>query len=324
MNSRSTTRPLVEGAFLAALAALLALVGIYLPLLSGLVDLIWTIPLIVLVVRQDLRLGILSLLVSGLLILMFSDPLRAIFLLLQFGAVGLFYGVAFKRRLMPGLALLVGVAIAIVSMAAVMWIGFLMTGLSWTDIQQQIQANVNPTIEFYRRLGLLQVYANQGISEEMLRQMTVQMVNLLLRLLPGMLITGAAMAAVVNYFAAYAVLKRVRIPVAKVASFREWQLPWYLTWGVILGFAAWLGGDYLKATWLVTIGQNILVIYAPFLLVFGLSVVTYYYQTSRIPKLAKYGLLIVAVLYLRVTVMMLIFLGLFDPLFDYRKLRRQS
>lgn len=324
MDSRSSIRSLVEGAFSAALATLLALMGIYLPIISGLFDLVWTVPLTVLVIRQDIRLGVLALLVSGLLILMLSDPLRAVFLLIQFGAVGLFYGIAFKRRMAPGISLLIGMVTAGACMVAVAFIGFWLTGINWAEIQRQLYANIDPMMDLYRQLGLLQSYAQKGITEEVFRQEITRWVGVMLRLLPGILISGAALGAVANYYAAYAVLKRLRIPVVKVAPFREWQLPWYLTWGVILGFAAWLGGDYLQIAWLATIGQNILMVYAPFLMIFGLSVGCFYYTTSRLPKWLKVVLVVLAVFYMHVSLLMLIMLGLFDPLFDYRKLRRPS
>lgn len=48
---------LAEGALMAALAAVLVLSGYFIPPLQLLTNIVWTVPIVVLVVRQNLRLG---------------------------------------------------------------------------------------------------------------------------------------------------------------------------------------------------------------------------------------------------------------------------
>ena len=85
-----------------------------------------------------------------------------------------------------------------------------------------------------------------------------------------------------------------------------------------LGLA--LAGDFWGQSLLVAIGQNIIYVYLPILLVTGLSVAVYYYYKVPISATWKMLLVFVALINLPLTVIALILLGTFDPLFNYRKL----
>lgn len=322
MQPRSSMKPLVEGALAAALAAILALVGLYVPILSGLATLIWTVPITILIVRYSLREGLLAIVVAAILVVLLSNPFTAVFYVLQFAPVGIFFGLAFQRRLAVGGTVLGGMAISIISTAAVTLLSFQAIGLNLNDIDQQLAGTLDSMLQFYQRSGILELYAAQGITEQDLREATMQMFLLFKRLFPGILAFGAAASASVSYLITHLIARRLLIPIRSIPPFREWQMPWYLTWGVVLGFAALLGGDFFNISWLKASGQNLLLFYAPFLTVFGLSVISYFYAKSQIPRGIKIGLIILSCLYLSITLTLVMVLGLFDPLFNYRKLAR--
>ena len=73
------TNALTEGAFMAVIAAILGLAGIYLPLLGAVTGFLWPIPIIVLIIRYDLRSGFLSLIAALILMVTLSEPLTALF-----------------------------------------------------------------------------------------------------------------------------------------------------------------------------------------------------------------------------------------------------
>lgn len=319
MQPISSTKPLVEGAFAAALSTMLALVGLYIPLLSGITNMVWTIPITILVARYSLRYGLMTLAVTTFMLVMLSNPITAGFYVVQFGMVGVFFGVVFRRQLATGYAVLGGVVISIISTAVVSYLSLRVMGLTLGDLDQQLMSSVDSAVDFYRSAGILERYAEKGITEDMLRESASQIMYLTKRLMPGILVFGAAAAAGINFLASHMVALRLRIPVRALRPFSEWQMPWYLTWGVVLGFAVLLLGDYLKLDWLVMGGQNILLIYSPVLLLFGISVLSHYYQKSQLPRWLKIGIIVLSSLYFWITLIVIMTIGLFDPFFNYRK-----
>jgi uncharacterized protein YybS (DUF2232 family) len=316
----SGTKPLVEGALAAALAAILALVGLYIPILSSLATIVWTIPITLMVARYSLRDGLLAVIVTMVLVIILSNPLTAVLYVAQFGVVGLFYGLALKRQLSAGSSILGGVGISIISTVIITLASLQIMGITLSDLGQQLQSSVDSIVEFYRRAGVLEDYQAQGITEEALREAATQIVLFFQRILPGLLAVGAAITASLNYLIVQLVARRLQIPVVSLPPFREWQMPWYLTWGVVVAFAALLAGDYFGLSWLMIGGQNLLVLYAPFLIIFGIAVVSYYYQKSKLPRWFKASLIIFSCFYISITVVLIMSVGLFDPLFNYRKL----
>lgn len=311
-------KPLVEGAFSVALAVLLAFLGLYIPFMN----LVWTIPITIMTARYSLRYGLMTLAVSTFLLILLANPVTAGLYVAQFGLVGVFFGWAFKRQFSAGYGALGGMLLSVGSTAVVFYLGLQLTGLTLVDLDQRLQSSVDAAFNFYRNSGILNSYAERGITEEMMRESSLQMLEIMKRLLPGMLAMGAAASAGLNYLLAHAVARRVQLPLQPIRPFSEWQLPWYLTWGVILGFAALLLGDHFQLSWLVQGGQNLLLIYSPFLLLFGIAVVSHYYHKSQLPRWFKIGIIVLSVLYFTITLIVLMTIGLFDSLFNYRKLAK--
>jgi len=142
----------------------------------------------------------------------------------------------------------------------------------------------------------------------------------MMTLIPGVLVFGSLVSSCINYLLARQVLSRLGYRLQAIPPFRTWQLPWYSVWGIIAGLGLALAGDFWGQSLLVAIGQNIIYVYLPILLVTGLSVAVYYYYKVPISATWKMLLVFVALINLPLTVIALILLGTFDPLFNYRKL----
>jgi uncharacterized protein YybS (DUF2232 family) len=317
LHPKMTSGALSEGAMMAALATLLALTGMYLPPLSLVSKVIWTIPIVVLIVRHNLKAGVISLTVAALLVMMFSNPIQAGFLVLQFGFVGLVYGAMLKRNTPPGNVILAGGLTAIAAQLAVFFLLSQVGGFSLANFEAGLKAQVEPTLQMYRSLGLI---GGQGVTEEILREGLLEIILWVKLLLPGSLIAASILAALMNFLAAVIVLRKLKIPVNPLPPFREWQLPWYLAWGVIAGLGLALAGDYYQWETAGIVGKNILFIYAPFLFIFGLSVVTYFFKMLKLSAITKTIVAVLAIMNVSLTVIVVTSLGLFDALLNYRRL----
>jgi uncharacterized protein YybS (DUF2232 family) len=302
---------------MAALTAVLALIGLLVPPLMLITSLVWTIPIVVLIVRRDLKTGLMATIVAAFLVTLVVGPVRAFFLILQFGGLGLIYGYLFKAKVSSGNALLGGALVAAASTALTMGLSFLIMGGSLANLEVTSRETAAAMIEAYRQAGVLDEMTNGEMTPE---EMAEAMVQMMLVLLPGALVIGGVFSAFINFLLSRAVVKRLGLYSPYLPPFRRWQLPWYMVWGFIAGLGLWLLGDYLAVRWLAVVGQNILYVYLPIIFVIGLAVATYFYHRWTWPVFFKVMLLVVAVLYLPIAVMTLMMLGLLDTLFNYRKI----
>ncbi|MFZ3130795.1 MAG: DUF2232 domain-containing protein [Desulfosporosinus sp.] len=179
---------------------------------------------------------------------------------------------------------------------------------------------INTTVQQYQASGLLAVMQQKGITEVQVRDLLQQGIHIYALILPGL----AGLVALVEFgFAFY--LGRIwfnkdegRIP------FMCWRLPWYAVWGAVLGIACYLLGDQFSWTVLRVAGINIMVVYGAITLVLGASVLVYLLQSPRIPRFLKFALIIASFMYLFFSVVGLIMFGLFDLVFNFRRLPEES
>ncbi|MGI9951647.1 YybS family protein [Moorellaceae bacterium AZ2] len=321
MSQRESTTALAEGALMAALAAGVALMGIFLPPLQLFTNLVWTLPITVLTVRRNLRTGIMATLVAGLLVGLLGGLLRAFFLFIQFAGIGLLYGYLFKQEAAPGRMVMAGTLVALVSLLLSLGLSFYLLGWSPGQLAADLEHMPEHVLEIYRRSGVLEQLSREGVTAEELRRYLENLVTYLRRLVPAMLATVALFTAFINYVVAEMVLRRLKLTAYQLPPFRHWQLPWYSLWGVIAGLGLSLLGDYQQMAWLKTVGLNILYLYLPLLLGNGLAVVSFFAYRFKWPWLLKAALIVVFLINIPLGLVVVLGLGLFDPFLGWRKPR---
>ncbi len=179
---------------------------------------------------------------------------------------------------------------------------------------------INMTVKQYQASGLLAAMQQQGITEVQFREVLQQVIQIYSLILPSF----AALIALVEFgFVFYFVRiwfnkDEERIP------FPRWRLPWYAVWGAVLGIAFYLLGDQFAWTGLRVLGINIMVFYGALTLVLGVAVFVFLLQSPRIPRFFKLALIIASFIYLFFSVVSLIMFGLFDLVFNFRRLPEES
>lgn len=324
MNNSLRTQALAEGALMAAITAILGLAGIYLPFIRIFTDMLWTIPIVIVTTRHGLTTGGIALGVAGILILTLAQPLQAVFLVLQFGALALFYGIAFKNGYKPAVTLLLGTGVAVLSLLLVIVLIMGLFGADALNIVQQLQASIEPTIQLYEKLGLFEQGAQSGLTEETVRQLLEAFAGGITLVIPAMFVIWALSTAFLNYVIAQVVLLRLKITVPVLPPFREWQLPWWTVWGFIAGFAAYLIGSNAGLALLSQVGLNIMLLYVPILFVLGLSVVSFYIGKYFSGIGARLFIVFLAILFLRLVFLAVLTVGLLDLILNYRHLTSKS
>lgn len=318
MVQEQRLRPLVEGSLLAAITAVFGIISLNIPLLSFFTDFLWGIPIVVVFIRHDWRIGLMSLAVAGSLTLMFTEPVRAGLLLLQLGPVAVVYGLMFRRKLPAGRILLTGVVVTVIAEAVVLGL-FLYFQRNVYHFGDEINRQAQEAIEFYKKAGLLEMYAKQGYDEAAVRQLIENTIKLTKLLLPGTFIIAAAIKAVLTYIVSARVLERLGFGRFRLPPFSEWSLPWYASWVVMVGILLTLGGDYFTIPVLAAIGKNIVFICFPIFFIIGLAVCVHFFRRGALPGWVKVLLAVIALINLSGAIIFVTIIGIFDPLISFRK-----
>lgn len=307
---------------MACITAVLALIGIYIPFSMLFVFFIWIIPVVLVVVRHDLTTGILSVIVSGLLVLFFSGPVLALVSVLQFGGLALALGYGFQKKWEPGLTLLLGIVVSVISTLLLFYLTFLITGINQLDITAMLTDSIEPTIQMMKNIGYLKLY---NLGEDQAREMFVATVQLVSFIFQATLALNSALLAVINYVVAQKILVRFKIEIRKLPPFREWRLPWPAVWGLIAGLGIQLLGSYLNVKLVTMIGFNIIALYVGVLFFLGLSVINFYIY-YRLNNAGIYRfLLFILIIFLGLYALgVIVILGLTDMLFNFRRLAGEN
>ncbi|WP_459907504.1 YybS family protein [Desulfotomaculum defluvii] len=317
MSSFRDTRALVDGAFMAGLTAMLGLLGMFIPPFFLIISIIMPLPLAVLVRRRDLKVAILSLVVTGLLMMiLYPDPLQVLVMFIQFGPLGLVLGLLYKNYVSPSHALLTLSVVSVVASLIVITLSVLVTGLSLEMIQATLNQSLDKIFTMYQETG----YPVPTEQQELMR---ASMKTSIL-LLPSAYLIFAVFTSALTYIVGGKVLKRLNYQVNKLPPFSQWKLPWYTIWGIIIGLIFLLVGKNFDLPVIKVIGQNILMIFGFTFFVIGVSVVSHFYKKVPFSKPFKTVLLVLLILYISIMYTAVILLGVFDTILNLRRPRTKK
>ena len=178
---------------------------------------------------------------------------------------------------------------------------------------------INLAIQQYKASGLLAVIQQQGISEVQFRDSLQQVIHFYGLIIPAL----SAIVALAEYGLVFYSVSRWfrdegRIP------FTRWRLPWYAVWGGILGIVFYLLGDQFSWAVLSGLGINLMVVYGALTLVLGVSVYLYLLQSPKIPRVLKFTLILTSFVYFFFSLVSIMMFGLFDLVFNFRRLPEES
>jgi len=297
---------------MAGLTAVLGLLGMFIPPFFLITGIMMPIPLAVLVRRRDLRVAVLSLAVAGLLMMMlYPDPLQVLIMFIQFGPLGLVLGLLYKNYVSSGHALVAASLVSLIAALTVIALSIFVTGLNLELLQTTLNQTVDKVFQFYREVG----YPVPAEQQQLLRES----MKTAILLLPAAWVIWSVVSTILTYMVGGKVLKRLNYKVNALPPFRNWRLPWYSIWGLILGLSFFMAGTHYELYTLKTIGQNLMMVFGFAFFVVGLAVATYYYKVLPLSKPFKTVMLILMVYYVLFMSMPIVLLGLLDVLFNLRR-----
>ena len=311
----------IEGALMAALAVMIALIGIYIPPLQAITSFVWLVPIVVVSVRRGFYTGVLTMITTAVLLMILATPWRGFIYLVQFAGLGIVFAYYFSKKAEFTKIMMMGTVVAAISAVVTFILTFLVMGISISDLAEQFKETSESTLLMYKEMGLLDnILYQQGMTIEQLIEHFNSLLITLAQLIPSIMVVYGMMVAFISYFITRKILQKLKLEVSELPMFRNWQIPWYFIWGVTVGLSFMLYGSFADWSTGEIIGLNIMYMFAPILLIQGLSVFVFYYHKWELSILVKVFLLIISIYFIPYVVMILLITGLFDPLFNYRRL----
>jgi len=181
----------------------------------------------------------------------------------------------------------------------------------YEDIRQNLEEGFAATLAVYEESGRF----SEGDLQEM-RVLVSGLQRQVLRLLPALLLTSILCIVWFNIVVGQWLLRRRDAGLASWGEFREWRLPDFLVWAVVLAVLALLmPGEALNSMGL-NLGFVLLVLY----LTQGLAVLTTLMHRWSVPRFFR--VMTYAILFLQVYgIAFVSILGLADVWFDIRRQR---
>lgn len=169
--------------------------------------------------------------------------------------------------------------------------------------------------------GLLSISQSQLDS---IIQQTQDILRFFPYIVPGVLISLFVITGVINYIASFKMLKKYDVDIEPFLSFKNWDLPWYYCWGVILGLILVLipsmGNNF---DMLIDIaGFNLLTVFGLLYLILGISVLWGIFERFKVSIILRIVILIIFGLFFMFAIFILPFLGLIDIWINFRRLKR--
>ncbi len=310
MATRVTS--MTESGLLAAITVVMALVGVYIPLLGTVAVLMWPLPILVLLVRHGLKWGLMAVFVAGVLTAALVEPAVSLRLALAFAPGGIALGLGFRKNWSSVRTLTTGIVASMAAKLAAFALLFALTGIEPFSTQFDVMENsFDQTIEMYRSMGMSEAQIDEA------RDNLTQNLSLMRLLLPLVIVIMGLMDTALNYLIGSKVLRRLGHEVKTLPPFVEWRLPPVFVY--VFGFS--LIGLY----WGTTRGLDLLyqaslnlVMLSTFAgLLQGLSVYAYASRHFHWPKFFSMAF-ITFVMLNGFLVRLLAFVGLFDMVLDYR------
>jgi uncharacterized protein YybS (DUF2232 family) len=187
---------------------------------------------------------------------------------------------------------------------------------SWTAMFQDLRASLTQQL-----LSAVNVQEKMGLPQESLaslKEQAPQIVEMMLRLLPALLLLSFAFIVLMNILYLGRRFPDRRGGWFSLQHLREWKGPEPLVWGLIAcGFVLFLpAGDLLNG-----LALNLLLVIGACYFAQGLAVIAFFFHKNNVPRFLR-GLTYVLIIFQQIFTLLVAGLGLFDLWGDFRRLSK--
>jgi uncharacterized protein YybS (DUF2232 family) len=275
---------------------LLTAVNYFIPFLSMAVILLWPVPIVYLVQKEDSGRVISVIAITALLNGLLFGTFMGLMTVIGFGLVGFIIGNVIKENVSPLKTLITSVLAVITSQALIVYLSGTMLNLDYQSIVTHLMHSLSGEFE-----------------QQSVEQLLQAQLNLIKYIFPALLVISATITGILNYYLSAWYLRRKGLNIELYKSVSKWYLPrWPIS---ILIVVSLLMNSNLFFT-----NLTIFLFFLAFLQ--GFAVLMYYLSTRNSSFLLKFFMLFLIII-VPVIPMILILIGLLDFWFKFRKLEDQ-
>lgn len=305
-------KSMTESSLLVAITVIVALVGVYIPLLGEVAILIWPLPILILEVRHGLKWALLSVLAAGIIMAILIEPMSAIRLVLGFAPPAIALGYGFRRALPAGQNLLISLVTAVISMLLALGLFLAITGINPFNMElEMMEDTFNSSISAYEAMGV----PADKVAE--MKDNFGQAFKLVGMLMPLIIICSGLITTLINYVMGRKVLTRLGYNLPKLPPLDQWRLPVALFYLFGFSLVGIYWGESRNISLLTQISYNAFFLTTCTGFVQGVAILSSLLRN----KISRWMFwIIIGFIFINgLLAQLLAFVGLFDMIFDYRK-----
>lgn len=311
------TRGITEGAIFCAIAVILALASVYIPIFAILMFFI-PVPMVALGKRHGLMVSVVASLAATIMIGMFLGPVNAISFGILLFFVGCSLGYAYYRNMGPVQKIIIGyLGFALVMIAAIVSYQFLMGVNFITLLSQSLDASTPEVLAIYQNTGVMD--ANQLLLKK--EFIDAQVITMKM-LIPSVVLLLPLVFGFVNVVSCDAILKRLGYTVKRMKPLRQWKMPKSLKYFLFI----FLMGSFIISIFQVTVIPEIYVINIMSLvyLVYFVMGLSFIFDFMAYKKLTNKGIKVLVVFVALAFQFVVTMIGLADTYMEIRKIFRKG
>lgn len=311
MENKKNTKALVESALITSIACIVAIVGIYVPLLGYLLILI-SVPFIILMIRNGWKYVVLSSLVSSILVGAISFPTYGIYVAVLGGGVGIVIGYFINKGDESSKVIFYGTVATSISFFVIFMIIVFLSGISAIEMIDYMTDEITVIL---KDAGIESVLTERGVE-------LAKIAVIFKMLIPSSIIIFATIFSIINYFISSVIMQRIGMDISKIKRFSHFSLPN----NIMIGTTVILILSYIVGKLNIVNSQvlfiNIFYIFVYVFMVQGLAVLVFYMESVKMNIYLK--IITIILVFVFQLIIVIAILGWFDSIFDFRKLRREK
>ena len=314
-QKQPVSKILMDSALFGALAVICLLIYVYLPVVGSLVVFVWSLPIIIVILKDGAFAGAAAGALTAALAVILFGVQAGIFYALSLVVFGLVYGICFANKVSPGKSLLLGMAASVLITAASLFFAGSGGVMNYSDLVHSLETYLREAYAEYEKAGLFNAVVPEGMTVKAYQD---QLIAVMKGLLPSFFLMAAMAQAAINYLCAALILRLLRFPIRPLPKFRDWHLPWWTMWGIVIALIALVLGNLSDMTILTTLAKNIFLCYVPLMFIAGVSFIRYLMVAGGLGIVFQALIWVAAAMFLSVSFPFFIMIGAVDTVFDYR------
>ena len=296
-----------------ALAVVLSLAVMYVPVASMLAVPLLPLPVAYLTKRRGLRVGLASAFSVGVLALVLTGPWNGLMSLFLAGLVAVTMGWSFQRGWGLSRTLLATAGSSAGSLAMWMATIWVMTGMDGRRLGEMMDSSLQAAADAYRSMGMAETTVQNAVEQ------VRAIMDILPFLLPSILGVAGLVLAVVVLGLAAVVFPRLGETMPQTFAFSSFRVHWSAAYGFIIGLGLMVVAPYANMEEFIRlVGLNLIIFFQSLFFFQGLAVV-HWFTVSRKISGGRRALIYVVALMVQFLLQLVSWAGLMDTWFDYRK-----